>query len=358
MTEPKSMCAHRAFQATRRAADALALAASALVAQSRTVRREATLLVQPGGASLATVHPGAAVSVQQRRNGFTRVVLDGFIDTSTLGGRKEKYQVSVKAPSGAMLRLAGKGDARVVAQLRTGIGLAAMSRAGPWVHVRRGGWIESSAFAAPPPSASAPVHAPVHAPAPVQAATTVAAPLATPPPAPVAAVAVPEGALTPMKPLDLRAHPDGPALGTVRAGTIMLPLARERGWIRVRVEGWVREGDILPADTALSRSITAADLRADPQGSKGRVVRWEVEVIAFQTADPLRKELAQDEPYLLARGPGKENALLYLAIPPSLVAVARQIPPLATALITARVRTGRSDPVGVPILDLQTITRR
>ena len=331
-----------------RAAVALTLATGALVAQSRTVRREADLLVRPGGPSLATVHAGATVSVQQRRSGFTRVLIDGFIDTSTLGGRKENYQVSVKAPSGAMLRSAGKGDARVVALLRAGIGLAAVSRAGQWVRVRRGGWIESSAFTAPP----APTVAPV------QAATTGAAPLATPPPTQVAAAPVPEGALTPIKPLDLRAHPDGPALGTVRAGTIMMPLARERGWIRVRVEGWVREGDILPADTALSRSITAADLRADPQGSKGRVVRWEVEVIAFQTADPLRKELAQDEPYLLARGPGKENALLYLAIPPSLVAVARQIPPLATALITARVRTGRSDPVGVPILDLQSITRR
>lgn len=344
MTEPKSIRAHRAFQAARHASIALALAAGVLGAQSRTVRRDVDLLVAPGGATLAKVHAGASVSVQQRKNGFTRVVIDGFIDTSTLGGRKENYQVSVKAPSGALLRAAGKGDARVVAQVRAGVGLAAMSRAGQWVRARRGGWIESAAFTAPPAGAAPVVQAPTPAaPAPVPVAT---------------APQVPEGALTPMRSLDLRAHPDGPTLGAVRAGTIMMPLARERGWIRVRVEGWVPEADILPADTALSRSITAADLRADPVGSKGRIVRWEVEVIAFQTADPLRKELAQDEPYLLARGPGKENALLYLAIPPSLVTQAKQIPPLSIALVTARVRTGRSDPVGVPILDLQSITRR
>jgi hypothetical protein len=349
MTDLKSIRAHRAFQATRSALAALVLGTGALGAQSRAVQREVALLAAPGGATLATVHPGAMVSVQQRKNGLTRVVIDGFIDTSTLGGRKATYQISVKAPSGALLRAAGKADARVVAQLRTGIGLAPMTRAGQWVRVRRGGWIESSAFTAPPATAAAPP----------PAAPAVAAASPAPPAAPTGAAApVPEGALTPMRSLDLRANPDGATLGAVRPGTIMMPLARERGWIRVRVEGWVPERDILPADTALSRSITAADLRADPVGSKGRIVRWEVEVIAFQTADPLRKELAQDEPYLLARGPGKENALLYLAIPPSLVAQAKLIPPLATALVTARVRTGRSDPVGVPILDIQSITRR
>ena len=104
--------------------------------------------------------------------------------------------------------------------------------------------------------------------------------------------------------------------------------------------------------------LTAADLHADPEGTKGRTVRWDVQVLAMQTADPLRKELAHDEPYLLARGPGSENALLYLAVPPSLATVAAALPPLTRVIISAKVRTGKSDPSGAPILDLQSITKR
>jgi hypothetical protein len=138
----------------------------------------------------------------------------------------------------------------------------------------------------------------------------------------------------------------------------MTPLARERGWVRVRVEGWVLERDATAADSLLRAELSAADLRADPEGTRGRMVRWDVQVLAFQTADPLRRDMAPDEPYLLARGPGTENALLYLAIPPSLVPTARAVPSLTSVTVTARVRSGRSEPVGVPILDLQSLARR
>ena len=63
------------------------------------------------------------------------------------------------------------------------------------------------------------------------------------------------------------------------------------------------------------------------------------------------------EPYILAQGPGEERSLLYIAVPPSLLSMARAIPPLARLTIVARVRFGRSDPVGVPVLDLQALSR-
>jgi hypothetical protein len=88
------------------------------------------------------------------------------------------------------------------------------------------------------------------------------------------------------------------------------------------------------------------------------MVRWEVQVLSLQVADPLRRELTPDEPYLLARGPGTESALLYLAVPPSMLSEVKTIPPLTNVLITARVRSGRSAPVGTPILDLKSIARR
>jgi len=159
------------------------------------------------------------------------------------------------------------------------------------------------------------------------------------------------------RPTTLRAAPEGQGIATLpEKGTVEV-LARDRGWTRVRVEGWVRDADLLPADTSLHLSLSAADLRADPEGTRGKVVLWKVEFLALQTADPLRPGLADQEPYILARGPGKENAILYLVVPPSLISTARALQALSKLTVTARVRNGRSEPAGIPILDLQTIQR-
>jgi hypothetical protein len=72
----------------------------------------------------------------------------------------------------------------------------------------------------------------------------------------------------------------------------------------------------------------------------------------------LRTGLAPGEQYLLALGPGPEKSLVYLAVPQPLLAAARSLPPLAQVTVTARVRNGKSEPAGVPILDLETLTRR
>ena len=164
--------------------------------------------------------------------------------------------------------------------------------------------------------------------------------------------------LTPTAQTTLAAHPDGPRVGTLAPGARVVVTGRERGWVRVQIEAWAREGDFTVADTSVRGAVSAADLRADPEGTVGRLVHWEVQILAHQVADPLRKGLAINEPYLLAQGPGREQALLYLAIPSSLATTARDIPDLARVTVTARVRTGRSDPVGVPILELLTIVRR
>ncbi|MGH7717937.1 MAG: hypothetical protein ACREON_03715, partial [Gemmatimonadaceae bacterium] len=150
---------------------------------------------------------------------------------------------------------------------------------------------------------------------------------------------------------------EGEALATIDSGVRLTPLSRDRGWVRVQMEGWVREADLAPADSSVVSSMSAADVRADPAGARGKLVRWEVQVLSLQHADALRRDLEPDEPYLLARGPRGENAVLYLALPPSLVERARNIPPLSSLLVTARVRVARSEPAGVPILDVQSIAQ-
>jgi hypothetical protein len=156
-------------------------------------------------------------------------------------------------------------------------------------------------------------------------------------------------------PSTLRTAPDAKPLGQLYAGTTVEVLARDHGWVRIHTEGWVREADLAPDDSALRNTLSAADLRADPEGTRGKIVQWAIEFLALQTADPLRHSLADEEPYMLARGPGNENAILYVVVPPSLMGTARTLQPLARIAITARVRDGHSEPAGIPILDVQSI---
>lgn len=158
-------------------------------------------------------------------------------------------------------------------------------------------------------------------------------------------------------PSAVRAAPSSDTIGTLRKGANVDVIARDRGWVRVRIEGWVPDSVLTPADTTFRAGLSAADLRADPAAARGKMVVWNVEFLALQTADPLRHGLADEEPYILARGPNSENALLYLVVPPSLMGTARALQPLAKITVTARVRDGRSEPVGIPILDIQTIRR-
>ena len=209
---------------------------------------------------------------------------------------------------------------------------------GGWTQVRRVAWIRNTSLQRGPSGAPAP-------------------PARDLPPASKSARPLDVSAQRAVRSTTLRVAPGGDERATLRAGTSVETLAREGGWARVRVEGWVPERDLILADSSAEPGLSAADLRSSPAAYRGKVVRWEVQVISLQHADALRKGLASEEPYLLARGPGTESAMLYLAIPPSLVEQARGLPQLSNVLITARVREGRSEPIGVPILDLIGITR-
>jgi hypothetical protein len=323
------------------------LTASTVLAQA-TVTASTELRAGPRGASLATVRAGTEVRVRERRRDVSRVTLEGFIHRDLLAGRRDSFALSVRAPSGAKLRESPSGSARTLATLRDGMGLTQVSRAGDWVRVRRVAWIASARLRTEP------------APETREQAGSVETAQAPIPAPPVRAPDTPIGAgLTPTRQAALRLAPDGDSLGGVRPGAVVIPLARERDWVRVRVEGWVRESELQAVDSTVQTRLSAADLRADPGGTRGVIVRWNVQVLSpIQRADVLRRELAENEPYVIARGPDAESALLYLAVPPSMVEAVSAIAPLTGVVITARVRTGRSSPVGVPILDLVSIVRR
>lgn len=319
---------------------ATALSQTALVSDAR-------LTSAPNGRALAQLRPGAIVRVAGARGSASQVTIEGFVHSGSLGGKRDTFAVTVRAPSGAFLRTAADRSSNAAGKLLNGMGLHVISRRGEWVQVRRTGWIPTRALAK---KASASTTSRDRSAQPQsQAVASESAGSAAEPPLP--------DDLTPVRRTPLSSAPDGQTLATVEPATKLTPVARDRGWVRVQLEGWVRETEVEPADTAVRGSLSAADLRANPEAYRGRTVRWTVQVIALQTADPLRRDMAQDEPYLLARGPGREKALLYLALPSTLIEAGRAIPPLSSAIVTARVRTGRSDPSGVPILDVLSLAR-
>jgi hypothetical protein len=347
----------------------IALGAPALLhAQSSTTARVA-LRAAPNGRALATIERGAEFETGATRAGYTRVELEGFLHRSLIGGRADSFPRSIKAPSGALLRASAERGATVLATLKNGMGVHEISRRGDWVRVRRTAWVASRYLRKTPeredrpavvaratePGAREAASGARQASAEQQAEATAESPGAVEDDEGSASSGVSQPDLTPARRTALLTAPDGRPIATIDSGSRLTPIARERGWVRVQMDGWVREIDLAPADSAVRSSLSAADLRADPAGTRGKVVRWEVQSLAFQRADPLRRDLAPDEPYLLARGPRGENAIIYLALPPSLVEQAQKIPPLAVLVVTARVRVPRSEPAGVPILDVQTI---
>ncbi|MDQ6827298.1 MAG: hypothetical protein M3081_00350 [Gemmatimonadota bacterium] len=345
----------------------LALTALALRAGAQSsLRSEAELLVAPDGRAIALLRPGTQVKTGASRGGFTQVTVGGFINATAVGGKRDTFAISVAAPSGALLRSAAKADAAPLGKLNDGMGLVRDAKTGDWFQVHRSGWIASRLLQTA--AASAPARPVAAAPAIRPATTPANRPVTTPAPPAVAQTPPPQDTtraplpneMSPVRRTLLGNFPNGKTVGTLEPGSRIEPLVRERGWVKVHVEGWVREADLVAVDSSINGTVSAADLRAAPDAWRGKTVRWEVQVIAFQIADALRKELALDEPYLLARGPGADNSLLYLAVPPTMLAAAKAAssPAMQRYVITARVRTGKSDPAGVPILDILTLTRR
>jgi hypothetical protein len=363
-------------------------------AQTRVVSTPSAVLGSPKGRAIGSVHPGLAVRVLETRGAYARVSIDGFVERVRLSAERRGSSPRV-GNRAAVVRSRGATAGRSIASLDAGTSVSVKAGDAPagWVRVSREGWVLQSALERTPstdvaratqstrrPTTGVPSSRKASA-GEVAAASSPRKGFTTPPPAaknpPVARARAAEAptpsrvatspanlsplsdsTLIPTSNIALRAAPDARPLATIAQGTTLVPLARDRGWVRVRLEGWVQERDLAPADTSVRTGVSAADLRADPVGSRGKVVRWAVQILAKQKADILRRDLAPDEVYLLARGPNDENALLYLVVPASLMSNTKAMPELTQAMITARVRTGKSELVGVPILDLLSITPR
>lgn len=155
----------------------------------------------------------------------------------------------------------------------------------------------------------------------------------------------------------LRSEPAGSVTGLLLEGFLVDRLEERGDWSRIRRSGWVREAALGASDAAggeagVLAGVSAADLRANPDDHAGARLRWTVRFLSLERAEPERIDFYEGEPFLLARAPDPGDGLVYIAVPPDLLAAAEKLRPLQTLDVLVRVRTGRSALLRVPILDL------
>jgi hypothetical protein len=330
-----------------------------LAGQQGRITADTDVRASPGGSVVAQLRAGTTWTTGRTRDGFTSVVITAWVDNSRFGAARDSFPVTIGGTQNLRIRETPSLQGRILGSFRAGAGLRVAETRETWARIRREVWVPSSAIsvtAAASGAATSTANRPANPPA--TRATTPAAPPAPPRPTAAPATAEPAGSLRAQGAVPLHRGIGGSNIGTLAAGAVVTPQARERGWVKVQVDAWVPESLFVPADSAYGATLTAADLRADPDGHKGKVVRWEVQVIGMQLADPLRRDMAVDEPFLLTMGPTGENATIYVTVPQGLITESRAIAPLTNIILTARVRTGRSNPTGAPILELISFVKK
>lgn len=354
------------------AALSAALATTSAAQQGR-ITADTDVRSAPGGTVVAQLRAGTTWSTGATRSGFVSVTIDAWVDASRFGAGRDSFPITIGGQSNLRIREQPSLDGRILGSFRSGAGLTISQRRDTWARIKREVWVPSSAItvqaasrpATPPAAARQPAPAPTRQSSPpstqatapaagrstTPATTPAATPVAEPTPTPVSA-----GALRTDREVPLRVGPDGKVLAMLDSGVVVSPQVRDRGWVRVRIEGWVPESYFVPADSSFGATLSAADLRADPEGHRGKLVRWQVQVVGLQTADPLRRDMRPNEPFLLVIGPTGEDATVYVTVPQELIERARAIPKMSTVVLTARVRTGRSNPTGAPILELVSMS--
>lgn len=292
----------------------------------------------PNGRQLATLLQGAEFPLLSEQGSWAQVELEGWIWAPSVSAtQRDGLDLRVSADGGENLRVAPQG--RIIARLLEGFLLERVAVDGSWVRVRRRGWVWKPSL-----QISAAPEAPVTA----DRSSSEDGDPAGDGPLPI---------LTATTPLVVQAIPDGDTVAIFQPGAQAEVLGRTGDWIRVRFDGWVYGPAALDSlvDFADTGDLTPGQLRADPRRYKGALVRWRVQFISLRRAERARTDFKEGEPFLLARGPAGDPGFVYLAVPRELLAAAEALEPLQYITVVGRVRTGRSQLLGSPVVDLTDI---
>jgi hypothetical protein len=332
----------------------LLLLALPLHAQDQSeISTDTRLRKDPDGTPLVSLPAGTEVEARDARGDWHEVEVEGWIFTSsTAPTTRDGFDLVVTASGGENIRESPNGE--VIGRARTGALFRKLETQGAWTHVSRAGWVPRDAVSTTSsPSASA---------APERADTPAVAQGSTPSPQPVAAAQPVTSASAARPPSDsdrasvsretpLYATPQGGPFASLQIGTPARVLGRSGEWVRVQVEGWVRESDLEEAAGGALTGITAADVRSDPQRYVGKMVEWRLQLIAVQTADELRTEMPRGQNYLLTRGPLPEPGFVYVTVTPTQAAEFRALPALQELTLRVTIKAARTKYLTTPVVE-------
>lgn len=303
------------------------------------------LRLEPQGTRLASVMQGTDLTVLEGQGQWRRVRLEGWIwAPSVRSTNRNGYDLEVSADGGENLRAAPNGEIR--ARAREGMLFTRLGREGNWFRVQREAWMWAPSLDIRQ----------VQETGDGQAAGGSGGGGETGSEGGGSAPA-PEHVVVGDQPVRLHTTAQGgDSTATIYPGSDLEVLGRKGEWTRVRLDGWVRDPSLVSPDSAgVESDLTAAELRQNPEKYRGRRVRWTVQFVALRRAEAIRTDFYEGEPFVLARPPGSSEGFVYLAVPPELLSEAQDLTALQSIEVLARVRTGRSSLMGVPILDLLAI---
>jgi hypothetical protein len=327
---------------------AVMLLAGPLAAQEeRRLEAPADLHRDPAGTPLVSLPAGAAVEAGKADGDWREVTVEGWIyRPSTSPTKREGFDLVVTSEEGENLRRAPNGP--IVGRAREGTLLERVGEKGKWFQVRRDGWVPREAV---PAKTAAKASADANPPAQGRAQQARAQPASPPPTAAAQPSPSIEGVET-IREAGMSRMPDSAPTSTLPAGTPARVMGRSGEWVRVQVEGWVRESDLKQAEAGVLAGITAAEVRAAPDRFVGQTLDWRLQVIAVQLADELRPEMRSGQPYLLTRGPLPEPGFVYVTIPPERLAEFRALPPLHEMVMRVNLKAARTRYLATPVAEL------
>jgi hypothetical protein len=268
---------------------------------------------------------------------------------STSPTKRDGFDLVVTSEEGENLRRVPNGQ--IVGRAREGTLLEQVGEKGKWFRVRRDGWVPRAAVPAKTAAgASADTNPPAQGRA--QRAQQARARPASAPPAVAAQPPVSIEGVETIREAGLSRMPDSAPTSTLPTGTPARVIGRSGEWVRVQVEGWVRESDLKPAEAGVLAGISAAEVRAAPDRFVGQTLDWRLQVIAVQLADELRPEMRSGQPYLLTRGPLPEPGFVYVTIPPERLAEFRALPPLHEMVMRVNLKAARTRYLATPVAEL------
>lgn len=310
----------------------LAAVPAGVVAQSAVVAvdRENFRAI-PSGVILAELLEGATLVPGATEGRWREATLEAWIwAESTEPDDRDGHDLVVSAEDGENLRASPNG--RRVGRARTGMLLDRIEVRDNWIRVQRTGWIWEPSI------------------------RVTAAPTTAPTPTGESAREFQAAGADAV----VRTAPGGDTLARLQPGAEVEVLDRDGDWARVRVEGWTFVAS-LGADTAgpgVLRDVSRAELQAEPDTFRGRLLEWTVQFIALREAEQFRTDFLPGEQFILARGPGDDVGFVYLAVPGELLAEIRSLAPLQRFRALARVRSAASPLTGAPVLDLLEVVAR